>query len=134
MKNVLGLAVGQNYECVIDCAVTAHPAIRPYPSRNYDYIIPIRKGGVMECVFSVATIVECLPDEVYSLKGTISDDHYRQLVHYHERRMATYTYGDSAVPYRFYILKPFANIQQPYVRKYIQMSIGLDLNEIPLLA
>ena len=133
MKNVLGLAVGQTYQTVEKYAVTAHPAMRPYPSNSYEYLVPIRKGGIMAQLFLVEEVIDCIPSEVYSLKGKLNDKHYQQLIDYHEERVSTYTYGKPNVPYRFYILAHHADIQQPFVRKYIQISIGLDINEIPLL-
>ena len=64
-RDVIALAVGNTYDIVTRTSVTAHPARAPYPKASYSLLIPIQKGGYMEEIYDVLSIVECPPHGLY---------------------------------------------------------------------
>ena len=130
-RNVIALAVGNTYDIVTRTSVTAHPARAPYPKASYSLLIPIQKGGYMEEIYDVLSIVECPPQDVEKQKVRLTAEQYAQLQRYHELRSKTYGYCDKNGLYRFYIMARRANIKQPFIRKNIQVSVKLNSSEIP---
>lgn len=105
MKEVLCLATGKTYEIILSTAITAHPLGAPYPKGDTSYLIPIKRGGVLEYLYDVVEIVECYPDEIYTYSAVMSEENYANLCRYHEIRKATFGYSKEATKYRFYIIK-----------------------------
>ena len=68
-RNVIALAVGNTYDIVTRTSVTAHPTRAPYPRASYSLLIPIQKGGYMEEIYDVLSIVECPPQDVEKTKS-----------------------------------------------------------------
>ena len=131
-SDVIALAVGNTYDIVIRTSVTAHPARAPFPRGDFSLLIPIQKGGYMEELYNVLTIVECLPQDVEKQRDLLTAEQYAQLQRYHAMRSKTFGYSDVGGIYRFYILSKKANIVQPFRRKNIQISVKLNSSEIPL--
>ena len=73
MREVLCLATGNTYEMVLNTCVTAHPAVAPYPRIEPQYVVPIKKGGLLEFLYLVEDIIECLPGDVYHYKEKLTD-------------------------------------------------------------
>lgn len=130
-KDVIALAVGNTYDIVTRTSVTAHPARAPYPRASFSLLIPIQKGGYMEEIYDVLSIVECLPQDVEKQKVHLAASQYALLERYHELRSKTFGYSDKDGMYRFYIMSKRANIKQPFIRKNIQVSVKLNSSEIP---
>lgn len=130
MKEVLCLATGNSYDMVTGNNVTAHPAQRPYPRFEPEYLIPIKKGGVLEYLYNVEDIIECLPEDIYTYADKLAPEQYNNLVSYHRARSTSYGYAKKETKYRFYLLKKIAPIQQPCLRKGIQVSVRMDLADI----
>ena len=133
MNEVLCLATGRTYEMVLNTQVTAHPAVAPYPRFKPKYVVPIKKGGSLEILYLVDVIIECLPEDIYSYKDKLTETQYQHLVLYHETRQACYGYAKVATFYRFYLLKEIGMIQQPCIRKGIQVSVKVCLSDIPTI-
>lgn len=53
MNDVICLAVGQTYELVVSTMITAYPNVAPYPRSDFEYLIPIKKGGTLEYLYNV---------------------------------------------------------------------------------
>ena len=103
-KDVIALAVGNTYDIVTRTSVTAHPARAPYPRASFSLLIPIQKGGYMEEIYDVLSIVECLPQDVEKQKVHLAASQYALLERYHELRSKTFGYSDKDGMYRFYIM------------------------------
>ena len=132
MKDVLCLATGRTYEMVVCTQVTAHPAVAPYPRFGAKYVVPIKKGGVLEYLYHVEDIIECLPKDVYNYEDKLTKTQFKRLISYHETRQISYGYAKAATPYRFYLLKEMGQIQQPCIRKGIQVSVRIDLADVSI--
>lgn len=133
MKEVICLAVGKTYEMVLNTKVTAHPNVAPYPCSEFKYIIPIKKGGTLEYLYNVKKRISCLPNDIYKYKDSLIEKEYISLVQYHEQRKNTFGYRETNTEYVFYILGEPLVIKQPFEKKGIQVSVILDLEDIPLL-
>ncbi len=132
MKDVICLAVGQTYDMVLDTKITAHPDVAPYPRDDYNYLIPIKKGGTLEFLYNVKQKISCLPEEVYKYKGVLSAKDYKSLIEYHERRRDSFGYGKEETNYVFYILGESMLIEQPFEKKGIQVSFKMDIEDVPV--
>ena len=121
-KDVIALAVGNTYDIVTRTSMTAHPARAPYPRASFSLLIPIQKGGYMEEIYDVLSIVECLPQDVEKQKVHLAASQYALLERYHELRSKTF------------VMSKRANIKQPFIRKNIQVSVMLNSSEIPTVS
>lgn len=131
-KEVLCLATGSTYEIVLKTQVTAHPAVAPYPSGNTKYLIPIKKGGTLEYMYVVSNQIECLPQEIYEYAQLLSKEEADKLIQYHELRNSSFGYGRKETKYKFYFLSNPVVIKQPFEKKGIQVSVRLDVSDVPL--
>ncbi|MDO4379314.1 MAG: hypothetical protein Q4D20_00405 [Clostridia bacterium] len=131
MNDVLCLATGDTYDLVLKTKITAHPTTRAYPVADTLYLVPIRKGGVMEYLFFISDTLICEPDNIYSYANVLDETKYKRLVAYHEERRATFGYGKSA-PYKFYFLELKAVIPQPCIKKYVRVSAKINLDALNL--
>lgn len=132
-KDVICLATGSTYDIVTMTAVTAHPAVAPYPRKEFPFLVPIKKGGYMEKLYSVQAIVECLPSMIHEQKGNLTTEQFSRLEQYHHLRSKSFGYGRSNAPYRFYILSEQGNIAQPFQKKNIQVSVKMSSSDIPMI-
>ena len=132
MNDVICLAVGKTYEIVLETKVTAHPNSAPYPSAEYDYVIPIKKGGSLEYMYDIKKKISCMPNDIYLQEKILSEDEYAALVKYHEKRKDSFGYGKLETQYVFYILGEPLAIKQPFEKKGIQVSVKMNSNDIPL--
>ena len=132
-KDVICLATGSTYDIVTRTAVTAHPAVEPYPRKEFPFLVPIKKGGYMEKMYGVQAVVECLPSMIQEQKGTLTSEQYTRLQQYHDLRGKSFGYRRSGIPYRFYILSERGDIVQPFQKKNIQVSVRMNSSEIPLI-
>ena len=133
LNDVICLATGKTYEIVKETFVTAHPSCAPYPRFMPEYMIPIKKGGVVEYLYSVSEIIECLPEEIYLFKDKLNENQFKKLVLYHELRKNSFGYGKASEKYRFYICERYADIYPEFRIKGIQVSKKMKLEEIPLV-
>ena len=133
MKNVICLAVGHTYDIVVDTGITAHPDIAPYPRNDFKYLIPIKKGGSLEYLYKIKQKISCLPNDVYQYENLLSPSDYAALIQYHELRKSTFGYGKADTNYIFYILGDERLIKQPFEKKGIQVSVGIDLKDVPFV-
>ena len=129
---VLCLAAGNTYDLILQTGITAHPAVAPYPKKNPPYITPIKKGGILEFLYKVTRIIECYPDDIRFYKDNLNTTEYERLTTYHEIRKQTFGYSKKNEKYKFYILENPKAIKQPYIRKGIQISVFINLSDIPL--
>ena len=130
MKEVLCLATGKTYELILNTNITAHPASVPYPKGDTSYLIPIKKGGVLEYLYDVVNIIECYPEDIYNYKDMLSAENYRNLRRYHETRKETFGYSKESTKYRFYVLKLYSRIEKECVKKGVQVSVRIDLSDV----
>lgn len=130
MKEVLCLATGKTYDLILNTSITAHPTSVPYPKGDTSYLIPIKKGGVLEYLYDVVTVIECYPEDVYDYKAMLSVENYSNLCRYHEERKETFGYSKEATKYRFYILKLNRKIEKEYIKKGVQVSARIDLSDV----
>lgn len=133
MNDVICLAVGQTYELVVSTMITAHPNVAPYPRSDFEYLIPINKGGTLEYLYSVKKRISCMPNDVYKYEHSLSRKEYVSLIQYHEQRKDSFGYGKTDTEYVFYILGEPKMIAQPFERKGIQVAVKLDIENIPLV-
>lgn len=133
MKDVMCLAVGQTYDIVTSTKITAHPDVAPYPRAKLNYLIPIKKGGTLEYLYDVKRQISCMPNDVYEYRDKLNPDEYTSLIEYHELRKNSFGYGKADTNYTFYFLGKEQLIEQPFEKKGIQVSIRLDLEDIPLV-
>lgn len=132
-KEVMCLATGKTYDLVLETGVTAHPAIRPYPSFTPMYVAPIKKGGTIEFVYPIPTKIECLPDELFLWKEDLEAvGHWERIMAYHQQRKETFGYSKTNTEYRFYVFGEPIPVAQPFVQKGIQIAKRLDIEDIPL--
>lgn len=80
MNDVICLAVGQTYELVVSTMITAHPNVAPYPRSDFEYLIPINKGGTLEYLYSVKKRISCMPNDVYKYEHSLSRKEYVSLI------------------------------------------------------
>ena len=130
-NNVIAMAAGSTYETVFKYSVHAHPAVPPYPYAKA-YLALIRQGGTIEYVYKIISVVECLPEKVYDQKNKLTEDQYKALIGYHEERSKSFGYGKKNTNYRYYILERYGEVLQPFQKKGIRLSVGLNLRDIPL--
>ena len=130
MKEVLCLATGKTYELILSTNITAHPSSVPYPKGDTSYLIPIRKGGALECLYDVVDVIECYPDEIYNYRDMLSAENYSNLCRYHEERRETFGYSKETTKYRFYILKLNRKIEKECVKKGVQVSVRINLSDV----
>ena len=116
---------------VLQTYITAHPSIAPYPQKKPKYIIPIKKGGRLEFLFNVVTIIDCVPDDIYNYSKVLTEQQYLNLIKYHQHRKDSFGYSRPESPYRFYILDIDSPITQPFERKNIQVSTWINFSSIP---
>ncbi len=134
MEDVICLAVPQTYEIVVNTKITAHPNGQGYPQDNFNYLIPIKKGGTLEYLYKVKKQFKCLPNDVYKYKYSLNNTEYSALIEYHEARKKSFGYKDKDnTEHTFYILGESFSIEQPFEKKWIQTSVKLNLNDIPLI-
>ena len=132
-KDVICLATGSTYDIVTRTAVTAHPAVAPYPRKEFPFLVPIKKGGYMEKLYDVQAIVECLPSMIQEQEKILTPEQYAQLQQYHDLRSKSFGYGHSGTSYRFYILSERGDIAQSFQKKNIQVSVRISSTEIPVI-
>jgi hypothetical protein len=130
MKEVLCLATGKTYELILDTGITAHPTTPPYPKEHTEYLVPIKKGGTLECLYDVIETIDCYPEDIYGYKDMLSAENYSNLCRYHEKRKSTFGYSKKNIKYRFYILKLRALIKNGFTKKGIQVSVRIDLADV----
>ena len=133
-KTVYAVATGDTYEIVNKYGVHATPATKAYP-RATGYIIPIKKGGLCECLYKIVNYFEIKPREIDKLFGKIPDGQFNALTGYHKDRLATFQYDKADkydVDYRFYILEKVGDID-PFYKKYIQICAKLDMDDLTLI-
>ncbi len=130
-KNVLAMATADTYEIVTQYLIHAYPTGFPYPKPR-EYFIPIRKKGVMEYLYKVTKTIEFLPNEIYNCREMLTQDQYNRLIAYHETRERGFRYGSREKKYHFCILEKIGDIEQPFVKKNVQVSFGLSLIDVPL--
>lgn len=133
MKEVLCLATGKTYDLIWRTGITAHPTTPPYPKERAEYLVPIKKGGILEYLYDVVEIIDCYPEDVYEYQDALTAEYYDRLCRYHEERSATFGYSKTGIKYRFYVLKLHNPIKKNCVRKGIQVSTRLDLAELESL-
>ena len=130
-KNVLAMATADTYEIVNQYSIHAYPTGSPYPKPR-EFFIPIRKKGAMEYLYKVIKTIEFLPDDIYNCHEMLTQEQYNRLIAYHETRERGFGYGSREKKYRFCILEKIGDIEQPFVKKNVQVSFGLSLNDVPL--
>ena len=131
-KNVIAVATGNTYELVNKYSIHAHPAVSPY-STGREYLIPIKRGGTLEYIYKVVSVIECLPEDVEKYKSSLSEQQYNNLCGYTNDRINTYGFNRKNTKYRFFILEKYGDIEQPFIRKNIQLSVFYNLDEVPVI-
>ncbi len=114
---LISFPAGDTYDLVESTLVHAHPANhRSYPRHIPEYITIRKKGGIMEHIYRVESVVDVDPNDIESVKDRLRADDYSALSLYVSGRMPTYGF-ETPGPYRFYILRRYKELTPPRVKK-----------------
>lgn len=133
---VLSLPASGTYELITDTLVHAHPVKPSYNYKYTDLITFRKKGGVMECVYSVDKIIEINPHKELAVQE-LSNIEQERLQKYVDIRANTFLFKEPTA-YRFYLLREKYSFKKPfilspnhqgytyYTMQDIAMEIGID--------
>lgn len=134
-KNVISFPVGGTYKLVDKYLIHSHPVKRGFPSNVTQYIAARQTGGYMDAVYKVIETIDLLPKDVDWTTVNIIDERKDRLKNYLDNRMLSYGFENDGVPYRFYILELYKNIDPvmqlvPNPRSYIYYDLNDLINNV----
>lgn len=129
-KNVLSFPSSDTYDLVMDTHVHAHPNKTGYPKESKDFMTIRKKGGIIEKVFKVNTVIDLNPNNYMNEINHLSNENKQRLISYIERRKESYGFErENEYKYRFYVLDDYmelepAFVQNPILRGYNYYSLN----------